>query len=422
MNISNDIRVNLSDIIGKGYNEFWHCKRRYRVIKGGRGSKKSTTEALWIIYNMMRMPLANVLVLRQFFINHKDSTYAQLKWATRRLKVSHLWDFKLSPMEIIYRPTGQKILFRGLDKPESITSITVDIGVLCWVWVEEAYQVKDEQAFNMVDMSIRGELPKGYFKQFTLTFNPWNDKIWLKKRFFDNPDERTFCRTTTYECNEFLDADDIKQFDLLSPRRKKVEADGDWGIAEGLVYENWTVQDFDVDFIRKLNGAISCFGLDFGYTVDPTGFICAIVILDKREIYIFDEIYKKGLSNRQIYEIIRYKGYSKESIVADSAEPKSIDELKRYGLLRIKPAAKGRDSVMHGVQQIQDYKIIVHPSCKNTETELNNYCFKADKAGGYINEPEGDYNHLMDALRYAVEDKLQGKQQGRIILGGKRVF
>ena len=183
------LKINLKDKIGRGYATFWNFKGRYRVCKGGRGSKKSTTTAMWIIYNMMKMPLANTLVVRQTFNTHLDSTWVQLKWATQQLGVAHLWTFSKSPLKATYNPTGQVILFRGLDDPMSITSITVPIGYLCWCWFEEAYQVKSEDAFNKVDMSIRGELPDGYFKQITLTFNPWSDKHWLKKRFFDEPND-----------------------------------------------------------------------------------------------------------------------------------------------------------------------------------------------------------------------------------------
>ena len=178
------MKINLAKKIGKGYKTFWNYKGRYRVVIGGRGSKKSTTTAQWIIYNMMKYPLANTLV----FNTHKDSTWTQLKWATHNLGVSHLWYFSKSPIEATYLPTGQKILFRGLDDPMSITSITVEHGYLCWAWFEEAYQVVNEDDFNKIDMSIRGELPKGYFKQLTLTLNPWSEKHWIKKRFFDNPD------------------------------------------------------------------------------------------------------------------------------------------------------------------------------------------------------------------------------------------
>ena len=286
----------------------------------------------------------------------------------------------------------------------SITSITVERGYLCWCWFEEAFQVMNEDDFNKIDMSIRGELPEGYFKQITLTFNPWSEKHWLKKRFFDNPDNNTLALTTNYMCNEWLGEDDIKLFESIkenNPRRYKIEGLGEWGIAEGLVYENFEELEFNVEEISKKTGVISLFGLDFGYTNDPTAFIALLVDKANSAIYIFDEIYKKGLTNKDIYNEINYRGYSKERIIADSAEPKSIEELRRLGL-RCKAARKGADSILFGIQKLQDYKIYVHPKCENTLVELNNYVFDT-KDGKILNKPIDDYNHLMDAMRYATE-------------------
>ena len=406
------MKINLPDIVGKGYATYWNYKGRYRVVKGGRGSKKSTTTALWIIYNMMKYPLANTLVIRRVFNTHKDSTYTQLKWASNVLKVSHLWKFSKSPLEATYIPTGQKILFRGLDDPMSITSITVEHGHLCWCWFEEAFQVMNEDDFNKVDMSIRGELPKGYFKQITLSFNPWSEKHWLKKRFFDAEDEDVLAITTNYACNEFLGEDDKKLFEKMkinSPRRYNIEGLGNWGIAEGLIYNNFEELDFDIEEIKKRKNIKSAFGLDFGYTNDPTAFICLLVDLDNMEIFIFDEHYQKAMSNKMIVDMIKYKGYAKERIIGDSSEPKSIDDIKKQGIYRIKGARKGKDSILNGIQYIQDFKIYVHPKCENTLIELSNYVWDT-KDGNAINKPIDDYNHLMDALRYSLEDiRLGGK-------------
>ena len=406
------MRINLPSIVGKGYATYWNYKGRYRVVKGGRGSKKSTTTALWIIYNMMKYPLANTLVIRRVFNTHKDSTYTQLKWASNILKVSHLWKFSKSPLEATYIPTGQKILFRGLDDPMSITSITVEHGHLCWCWFEEAFQVMNEDDFNKVDMSIRGELPKGYFKQITLSFNPWSEKHWLKKRFFDIEDEDVLAITTNYVCNEFLGEDDKKLFEKMkinNPRRYNIEGLGNWGIAEGLVYSNFEELDFDIEEIKKRKNIKSAFGLDFGYTNDPTAFICLLVDLDNMEIFIFDEHYQKAMSNKMIADMIKYKGYAKERIIGDSSEPKSIDDIKKQGIYRIKGARKGKDSILNGIQYIQDFKIYVHPKCENTIIELSNYVWDT-KDGNAINKPIDDYNHLMDALRYSLEDiRLGGK-------------
>ena len=173
------------------------------------------------------------------------------------------------------------------------------------------------------------------------------------------------------------------------------------GIAEGLVYENFEELEFNVEEISKKTGVISLFGLDFGYTNDPTAFIALLVDKANSAIYIFDEIYKKGLTNKDIYNEINYRGYSKERIIADSAEPKSIEELRRLGL-RCKAARKGADSILFGIQKLQDYKIYVHPKCENTLVELNNYVFDT-KDGKILNKPIDDYNHLMDAMRYATE-------------------
>ena len=398
-------KVNIAEVIGGGYREFWNSKHRYLVCKGSRGSKKSCTAALKIIYNMMKYPQANTLVIRRVFNTLRDSCWKQLKWAAERLNVSHLWKFTLSPLEATYLPTNQKILFRGLDDPMSVTSITVDKGYLCWVWLEEAYQVEDEDSFNKVDLSIRGELPDNYFKQFIITFNPWNEHHWLKKRFFDNPDDNTLALTTTYKCNEWLGLDDIALFEQMkirNPRRFRIEGEGEWGISEGLIYENFTEQEFDYREISKRKNTRAVFGLDWGYSNDPTAFIAAIVDQDTKEIYIFDEHYQKAMVNSEIASMIKYKGYAKEQIIGDSSEPKSIEELKRAGILRIKPAAKGKDSILNGIQFIQDFKLIVHPKCENTIIELSNYCWDT-KDGIAINKPIDAYNHLMDALRYSME-------------------
>lgn len=399
--------INLPDIIGGGYGAFWRFKGRYRVVKGSRASKKSATTALNLIFNIIKYPEANILVVRKTFRTLKDSCFAQLKWAMRRLGVEHLFDCKLSPLEITYRPTGQKIFFRGLDDPLKITSIAVDVGVLCFVWIEEAYEITNETDFDMLDESIRGQSPPGLYKQFTITLNPWNAAHWIKKRFFDTPNDDTLAITTNYMCNEFLDASDLKIFERMketNPKRYKVAGLGDWGIVDGLVYDNWETSPFDVAEISKRDSVRSAFGLDFGYTNDPSAFVCMLIDTKARELYIFDEMYQRGMINDDIFKKINYMGYAKERIVADSAEPKSIFELKRLGLRRIKASKKGPDSIKAGIQFIQGYKIIIHPRCVNFITEISNYQWDEDKFGNKINKPVDDFNHLMDAMRYALEE------------------
>lgn len=397
----------LPDIVGKGYKKFWNCKGRYRVVKGSRASKKSKTTALWYIYNLMKYPESNLLVIRKTFRTLKDSCYADLKWACHRFGVDHLWQFTLSPLEATYLPTGQKIYFRGLDDPLKVTSIAVDKGCLCWMWIEEAYEIMSEADFDMLDESIRGECPDGLWKQITLTFNPWNEHHWMKKRFFDNPDPDTLALTTNYLCNEWLDKADLQVFERMkknNPRRYAVAGLGGWGIVDGLVYENWKEQAFTLDDVR--NCKTRC-GLDFGYTNDETASPIMFLDLENKKLYIWDELYKTGLSNKKIYEELSSMGYSKEKFTGDSAEPKSIDELKSLGL-RIKGAKKGKDSINNGIQWIQDLEIIIHPRCVNFLTEISNYTWDKDKFGKKLNVPIDDFNHLMDAMRYGLEDDIIG--------------
>lgn len=398
------IRVSLPATVGKGYKEFWNFRGRYRVCKGSRASKKSKTTALNLIHNMMKYPGANLLVVRKTFRTLKDSCYTELRWAAKRLHVDHLWTFTKNPLEATYNPTGQKIYFRGLDDPLKVTSITVDVGVLCWMWIEEAYEITKESDFDMLDESIRGECPPPLYKQITLTFNPWNERHWLKARFFDTPDPDTLAMTTNYMCNEWLDKADLAVFERMkvnNPRRYAVAGLGGWGVTDGLVYERWREEAFSRDDLPA--DVQSVFGLDFGYTNDPTAFFCGFLSLEQKRLFVWDEVYKKGLSNKAIYNEIVHLGYKKEWITADSAEPKSIDELRGLGLTRITSAKKGRDSVNNGIQWIQDLEIIVHPRCVNFITEISTYQWKVDKFNKKLNEPEDDNNHLMDAMRYALE-------------------
>ncbi len=407
--------LRISDYVGGGYKEFWKFKGRYRVCKGSRASKKSKTTALWFAswLNKKGYEKANLIVFRKTYRTIKNSCFTDLKWALNRLGVIDDWEITLSPLEMRRKSTGQVILFRGLDDPLKVTSVTVEHGYLCWAWLEEAYEVMNEDDFNILDESIRGECPAPLFKQWTITFNPWNERHWLKKRFFDAPpDPDILAITTNYLCNEWLDAADLKVFEdmrIRNPRRYQVAGLGNWGIVDGLVYENWKEERFDVDEIRRRSGVVSCFGLDFGYTNDPTAFFCGL--LDKKEmrLYVFDEMYERGLSNRKICDEIAGMGYGKEQITADSADPKSIDELRGLGL-RAKAAQKGKDSVKHGVQWIQDLEIIVHPRCVNFLTEISNYTWDKDKFGVKLNAPIDDFNHLMDAMRYALEKHITNRR------------
>ena len=400
-------KINLPEIVGNGYGKYWHSKNFYRVVKGSRGSKKSKTTALNFIVRLLKYPWANLLVVRRYSNTNKQSTYTDFKWACNRLGVTHLFKFNESLPEITVKATGQKILFRGLDDELKITSITVDVGILCWAWFEEAYQIETEDKFSTVVESIRGTYnSEDFFKQITVTFNPWNERHWLKSVFFDEDTKRadTLALTTTYKCNEWLDKVDVQRYEdlyITNPRRARIVCDGEWGIAEGLVYENVIVEDFDVQKLIK-DGLRLAVGLDFGFVHDPTALI--VFLIGDKDIYVFDEAYQKGLNTREIAEMIKNKGYSKSIIIADSAESRLISELKReHEIKRIICSRKGRDSINAGISKLQGYTIHVLPKCQHAIDEFYTYSYSKDRDGRWLNNPNDENNHLMDALRYGMQ-------------------
>lgn len=399
--------IKISEIVGQGYEKFWNCKKRYRVLKGGKGSKKSATTALNFIFRLMKETDSNLLVVRQVMNTHRDSTFAQLKWAQERLGVSQYWSNTVSPLEMVYKPTGQKIIFRGFDDVLKLASTTVPKGYLNYVWIEEAFEIANEADFDKLDLSVpRGRLPQPLYKQTTLTFNPWSETHWLKKRFFDNclPNVATF--STNYLINEFLDETDRLVFERMKQtnrRKYEVAGLGNWGVSEGLVFENWKVGKKEIPK-EELYKWKHFFGLDYGYTNDPTAFVAFMANPIDKEIYIYCEFYKKRMLNCDIAESIKALGFAKEKIRADCAEPKSNDDLRRLGISRITPSVKGRDSILNGISAINEYKITVNPICVNMIRELSSYVY-----GDRLNEnglrlPKDCDNHLCDALRYAFED------------------
>lgn len=397
----------MSEIVGGGYDEFWNCKKRYRVLKGGKGSKKSATTALNFIFRLMQEKESNLLVVRQVMNTHRDSTFAQLKWAQEKLNVSEYWNNTVSPLEMTYKPTGQKIIFRGFDDVLKIASTTVPKGYLNYVWIEEAFEIADEADFDKLDLSVpRGKIPPPLYKQTTITFNPWSEGHWLKKRFFDAvlPNVATF--STNYLVNEFLDKTDRLVFERMkntNPRKYDVAGLGNWGISEGLVFENWHIGKKEITESQAYKWK-SFFGLDYGYTNDPTAFVAFKANPIDREIYIYSEFYEKRMLNCLIAERIKSLGFAKERIRADCAEPKSNDDLRRLGIGRITPSVKGKDSILNGISAINEYKIFVDPSCVNMIRELSSYVYDERRNEKGQRMPKDSDNHLCDALRYAFED------------------
>lgn len=401
-------RVSMSQALGKGYNRFFHAKNFYRTVKGSRGSKKSKTTALCYIHDILKHEWSNLLVVRRYSNTNKQSTYTDFKWAANKLNVYDKFKFNESMPEITVKATGQKILFRGLDDELKITSITVDVGILCWAWFEEAYQIENQAKFETVVESIRGTYDSpDFYKQITVTFNPWSENHWLKAAFFDEETryKNVFADTTTFRDNEFLDeADRVRYFDLYrtNPRRARVVCDGNWGVVEGLVFDNYEVVDFDP--IRKIKEiGLTVHGMDFGFTNDPTTLPSSIFDKEKNELWIYDELYEVGMLTQDIYDAIAERNLLKAEITADN-QPITIADLQAKGVRRIHRARKGADSIKAGVSFMQGLKIYIHPSCEKTIEEFSSYSYKQDKkTGKWLNDPEDKNNHIIDAIRYSLE-------------------
>lgn len=363
---------------------------------------------------MMKYPLSNTLVVRKVERTLRDSCYSDLKWAIERLGVSHLWQCTTSPLEITYKPTGQKIIFRGLDSPFKITSISVPHGVLNFLWLEEAYEILKEDEFNIIDESIRGKLPDGYFKRVTITFNPWSEMHWLKRRFFDVPLDNVLAMTTTYRCNEWLSETDIAMYEDIrrrSPSRARIACDGEWGVAEGLVFDNWRVEDLSEQIPRFDNIRA---GMDFGYAADPNALVKLHIDNKRKTIYVFDEYYQAGMTDAELLRVCK-DFFGTLYVTCDSADPKTIDYLAANGI-RAVGAVKGADSILRGIRWLQGFDIVIDKKCVNFIREISQYAWEKDKYDNIMAKPVDANQHLLDSTRYACESDMLGAE----VRAGKR--
>lgn len=404
----NEINIDVRSLVSPAYYPLFSSRLRYLAYKGSRGSGKSFAMGLKIVLDIVTLPYVNWLVIRQYFGTHKDSTFVGIKRAARALGLYDYFKFTTSPLEITYKPTGQKVFFRGMDDPLKITSINVETGSLCRVWYEEAYELKTRAAFETVEESIRGIIDyDGAFYQSILTFNPWSDKSWLKPAFFDGGKDmynrHTRAITTTYKDNPWLNDDYVESLEEMltrNPNRARVAVLGEWGIAEGLVFDGqFESRAFDDSEIALLPHGV---GLDFGFKHDPTAGEYFAIDRKNWTVYIYDEFYKHGMLTKEIAQQLITRPHGGK-IIADSAEQRMITELSLNGVRGIQPAAKGRDSVDQEVQYMQQFKFVIHPRCKGLFEEMQTYVYAQDKFGNWLNKPEDANNHAIDALRYGLQ-------------------
>ena len=302
-------------------------------------------------------------------------------------------------------PNGAQFIFKGLDNPEKIKSIK---GISDVVMEEASEFTLDD--YTQLTLRLRDK--KHPFKQIYLMFNPVSKVNWVYNAFFVKKPKNTVIYQTTYKDNRFLDEVTKENIEELANRNEayyKIYALGEFATLDKLVFPKYKKQLLNKE---ELSHIPSDFGLDYGFINDPSAFIHVKIDEENKRLYILEEYVKKGLTNDKIAEAIKALGYSKEIIRADSAEKKSNQELRNLDIPRVIDVIKGPGSVMQGIQYILQYEIIVDERCVKTIEELENYTWKKDKATNeYINEPVDSYNHCLDAVRYAVQDRIFQKKK-----------
>lgn len=381
-------------------------------LKGGRGSTKSSFVSCEIILGMMKDTNANAVVLRKVGLFLKDSVYEQLQWAIQVLGVSNVWESKLSPLELIYRPTGQRIIFRGADKPQKIKSTKFRRGYCKYIWYEEVDEFNGPGELRTINQSLmRGGSP---FVVFCSYNPPKSQRNWVNEEVLIEQPDRLIHHSTYLSVPKewlgeqfFVEAEHLKK---VNEQSYKHEYLGEVTGTGGAVFSNVVIEaitDEQIATFDKIKRAV-----DFGYAVDPLHYTECYYDKTRRKLYIYFEIHKVGMSNRMAVEAIKKQNPNNGRVMGDSAEPRTIAEFKNLGL-NIRPAKKGPDSIEHGIKFLQDLEAIVidKKRCPETAKEFLSYEYGKDKDGNFRADYPDKDNHSIDAVRYALEDemKLRGK-------------
>ena len=411
----------ISEIINKNFYEFWKVinsnKYLFHVLKGGRASAKSTHIAIWLVLALMKYPVT-CLCIRKVGNTLAESVFEQLKEAIEILNVGHVWKIQKSPLQLIYIPRGNKFIFRGADDPAKIKSIKMSKFPIAFVWFEELAEFKtEEEVSTIVNSVLRAELPTGLSYKVIYSYNPPKRKqSWVNKKF-----ETQFITTNTYvHHSTYLDNPHISKAFIqeANETKKNNEFKYRWEylgepIGSGVVpfsnLEFRTITDEEIasfDNIRQ--------GNDFGYATDPMAFVRLHYDKKKRTIYFIDEIYGVKMSIRELAQQIKAKKYDDFPITCDSAEPRSIAELREHGIKALK-AKKGPGSIEFGENWLDDLEAIVIDVKRtpNVAREYENIDYQTDKDGNIRPKLEDKDNHSIDSTRYALEMdmKLHGRER-----------
>lgn len=395
--------------LSEKYEPLFSSDSRYYVVTGGRGSGKSFSVNSFLL--LLTYEVGHVILFTRYtLVSAHISIIPEFIEKIDELELhSH---FYVTKDEIVNVTTGSKILFRGIKtssgtQTANLKSLT---GVTTWV-VDEAEELTDENTFEKIDLSIRS---KTHQNRVILVLNPATKEHFIYKRFFERTGvqegsnsvkgDTTYIHTTYIDNHENLSESFISQVESIkenNPNKYKHTILGGWlNKAEGVIFDNWEVGEF-----QEIDEPI--YGQDYGFSIDPTTLIKVSIDKVNQKIYVKELMYQKGLSTSQIFDITK-QNVNRSLVIGDSAEPRLISELRSMGL-NIKEAIKGQGSITAGISLIQDFKIIVSPDSTNLMSELNNYCWLESKS----KTPIDDYNHLLDALRYAVTYRLKNRNAGQ---------
>lgn len=387
------------------YTHFW--------LRGGRGSTKSSFISIEIILGIMKNPNTNAVVLRKVGNCLRDSVLSQLEWAVDKLGVSNKWEIRQSIPEMIYKKTGQKILFRGGDKVQRLKSTKVTQGYIRYIWYEELdefYGMKEIRSINQSMMRGGDKFTVFYSYNPPQNRNNWVNRESLRQRVDTLVHKSTYLDVPRKWLGEqfFLEAEYLKK---LHPKQYAHEYLGEATGTGGEVFDNVQIRKFTDEEIASFDN-IRC-GIDFGFAIDP--FVYVVCYYHNNRLYIFDEIYKKGLSNSRAAEMILKKDFANKMIICDSAEPKSINDLRSYGL-HVRGAKKGPDSIEHGIRFLQGLEKIVidKERCPSVAREFSEYELERGSDGEFKATYPDKNNHTIDAVRYALEEEIT-KRKARII-------
>ena len=368
---------------------------RWEVYMGSAGSSKSFFLTQKLIVRACNEKI-KILVCRRTATTIRNTCFSLFKDILTKWQLYPKYvKIRESDFNIKF-PNGSEIIFIGLDEETKLLSLN-NIGC---IFIEEAFEVP-KSIVEQLNLRLRGNTPN---QQILMAFNPISKNHWLYDFCEENPPTSFLYTHSTYKDNPFLNKEyvaELEEMYIRNPQKARIFCDGEWGIdSDGLVFQNWRVKEFNN---VNIDGEL-LIGLDFGFVNDISALVASLLVESEKRIYIFKEYGARGKTNADLVNIISALGFNKSVIIADSAEPKSIAEIKSGGIQKIRAATKGADSIIHGIQKLQNYEIIIHPSCTGIITEFENYTWQKDKhTDRFINKPIDDFNHYIDALRYSLQ-------------------